>query len=153
MASNYSSRPNLLFFFFTYAFLGIWCTSLFCGKTSSSNLLKKREFFWVLVYLKWKWSESRSVMSDSLWPSAWNSLGQNTGVGNISLLQGFFPTQGLNPGLPHCRLILYQLSHKGSPRMLEWVAYPFSRGSSWSRNIWRDSLLLYFIVYLIGHKF
>ena len=50
------------------------------------------------------------------------------------LLQGIFPTQGLNPGLLHCRWILYQLSHKGSPRILEWVAYPFSRGSSWSRN-------------------
>ena len=46
------------------------------------------------------------------------------------LLQGIFPTQGLNPGLLHCRWILYQLSHKGSPRILEWVAYPFSRGSS-----------------------
>ena len=38
--------------------------------------------------------------------------------------------QGLNPGLPHCRQILYQLSHKGSPRTPEWIAYPFSRGSS-----------------------
>ena len=43
----------------------------------------------------------------------WNSPGQNTGVGSLSLLQGIFPTQGLNPGLPHCRQILYQLSHKG----------------------------------------
>ena len=43
-----------------------------------------------------------------------NSPGQNTGVGSLSLLQGIFPTQGLNPGLLHCRLILYQLSHKGS---------------------------------------
>ena len=48
----------------------------------------------------------------------------------ISLLQGIFPTRGLNPGLPHCRRILYQLSHKGSPRILEWVAYPFSTESS-----------------------
>jgi len=46
--------------------------------------------------------------------------------GSLSLLQGIFPTQGLNPGLPHCRQILYQLSHKRSPRILEWVAYPFS---------------------------
>src|SRR5574337_2163005 len=45
----------------------------------------------------------------------WDSPGQNTGVGSISLLQGIFPTQGLNPGLPNCRRILYQLSHKGSP--------------------------------------
>ena len=50
---------------------------------------------------------------------AWNSPGQNTGVGSLSLLQGIFPTQGSNPGLPHCRWILYQLSHKGSPRILE----------------------------------
>ena len=40
----------------------------------------------------------------------WNSPGQNTGVGSLSLLQGIFPTQGLNQGLPHCRRILYQLS-------------------------------------------
>ena len=45
----------------------------------------------------------------------WNSPGHNTGVGSFSLLQGIFPTQGSNPGLPHCRQILYQLSHKGSP--------------------------------------
>ena len=55
-------------------------------------------------------SESCSVMSNSLQPhgySPWNSLGQNTGVGNLSLLQGIFPTQRLNPGLPHSRCILY----------------------------------------------
>ena len=44
--------------------------------------------------------------------------------------QGIFPTQGLNLGLPHCRGILYQLSHQESPRILECVAYPFSRGFS-----------------------
>ena len=79
-------------------------------------------------------SESHSVVSDSLQPhglySPWSSPGQNTGVGSLSLLQWIFPTQGLNPGLPHCRQILYQLNHKGSPRILEWVAYPFSSGSS-----------------------
>ena len=67
-------------------------------------------------------SENHSVMSDSLQPhglySPWNSPGQNTEVGSLSLLQGIFPTQGSNPGLPHCRQILYQLSHKGSPRIL-----------------------------------
>ena len=47
-------------------------------------------------------------------------------VGSFSLLQGIFPTQGLNPGLPYYRQILHQLSHKGSPRILEWAAYPFS---------------------------
>ena len=83
-------------------------------------------------------SESCSVLSNSLWPhgldSPWNSPGQNTGVGRLSLLQGIFPTQGLNPGLPHCRRILYQLSRQGSPRILEWVAYPFSSRSSQPRN-------------------
>ena len=59
-----------------------------------------------------------------------SSLGKNTGVACHALLQGIFPTQGLNPGLPNCRQILYHLSHQGSPRILEWVAYPFSRGSS-----------------------
>ena len=82
--------------------------------------------------------ESHSVMSNSLRTygqySPWNSPGQNTGVGSLSLLQGIFPAQGLNPGLPHCRQILSQLSHKGSPRILEWVAYPFSSGSSRPRN-------------------
>ena len=73
--------------------------------------------------------------------SPWNSPGQNTGVGSLSLLQGIFPTQGSNPGLPHCRQILYQLSHRGSPRTLEWVAYPFSRGSSWPRNLLRSPAL------------
>ena len=64
-------------------------------------------------------SESSSVVS-SVRPrglySLWNSLGQNTGVGSLSLLQGIFPTQGSNPGLPQCRQILSQLSHKGSPQ-------------------------------------
>ena len=84
------------------------------------------------------WSESHSVVSDSLWPhglySPWTSIGQNTGVGSLSFLQGIFPIHGLNPGLPHCRRILYELSHKGSPRTLGWVAFPFSSGSSQSRN-------------------
>ena len=46
--------------------------------------------------------------------------------GSLSFLQGIVPTLGTNPGLMHCRAIRYQLNHKGSPRILEWVAYPFS---------------------------
>ena len=76
---------------------------------------------------------SNSLGSHGLY-SPWNSPGQNTGVGSISLSQGIFQTQGSNPGLLHCRWILYQLSHKGSPRILEWVAYHFSRESSRPRN-------------------
>ena len=90
-------------------------------------------------------TESHSVESDSLWPhglySPQNSPGQNNGVGTLSLLHGIFPAQGLNPGFPHCKRILYQLSHKGSPRMLEWVAYPFSSGSSEPRNQTRVSCI------------
>ena len=67
-------------------------------------------------------NESHSILSYSLRPhglnSPWNSPGQNTEMGNVSLLQGIFPTQGSNSGLLHFRQILYQLSHKGSPTMV-----------------------------------
>ena len=108
-------RHKVTFFFF-------WsCTQLFVTKKVIPN------FFFL-----------HSVVPNSLWPyglhSAWNSPGQNTGVGGCSLLQGIFPTQGSNLGLSHCRQILYQLSYQGSLRILEWVAYPFSSGFSQPRN-------------------
>ena len=87
--------------------------------------------------------------------SPWNSPGQNTGVGSHSILQGIFPTQGSNPGLPHCRQILYQLSHKGSPIILEWVAYPFSSGSSWDRNwigVWSPTVQANFLPTELSEK-
>ena len=86
---------------------------------------------------------SRSVVSSSLDPMDCSlsgssvhgdSPGENTRMDCLSLLQGIFPTQPLNPELLHCRQILYHLSHKGSPRIPEWVAYPFSRGSSQLRD-------------------
>ena len=65
-------------------------------------------------------NESSSVVSGSLQPHGlygpWDSPGKNTGVGRLSLLQGIFPTQRSNPGLLHCRWILYQLSHQGRPQ-------------------------------------
>ena len=89
-----------------------------------------------LGWRRWKWKSLSRVwlfdIHDLYIP--WNSPGWNTGVGRLSLLQGIFPIQGWNPGLLHCRWILYQLSHKRSPRILEWVAYSFSSGSSWPRN-------------------
>ena len=95
-------------------------------------------------------SESRSAVCNSLPPrrlcSPWNSPGQNTGVGSCSLLQGIFPTQGSNLGLPHCRWSLYQLSHKGSLRILEWVAYPFSSRSSRPRNRTEKRLFQWFSI-------
>ena len=62
------------------------------------------------------------------------SPGKNTGVVCHVPLQEIFPTQGSNPGFLHCRWILYHLSHQRSPRILQWVAYPFSGGSSQPRN-------------------
>ena len=85
---------------------------------------------------------SCSVMSDSLWPRelqpsmslySWGFPRQEYWSCH-ALLQGIFPTQGSNPGLPHCQQILYCLSNQASPRILEWVAYPFSRGTSQPRN-------------------
>ena len=70
-----------------------------------------------------------------------DSPGKNTAVGCPALLQGIFPTQGLNPGVSPCKQILYYLSQQGSPRILEWVAYSFSRGSSWSRKWTRVSYM------------
>ena len=86
---------------------------------------------------------SHSVVSKSLWPMDYSSPGssvhgdspgKNTGVGCHALFQRIFPTQGSNPSLPHCRQILHHLSYQWSPRTLEWVAYPFSRGPSQPRN-------------------
>ena len=102
---------------------------LFLGGKTMSNLdstLKSRDttlpakvhivkavVFPVVMYgCEWNWkSLSHAQFIATPW-SPWNSPGQNTGVGSLSLLQGIFPTQGTNPGLPHCRRILYQLSHK-----------------------------------------
>ena len=81
-----------------------------------------------LVMVTWKWKllshvrlfvtpwtiQSVEFSRPDLY-SPWNSPGQNTGGGRLSLLQGIFPTQGSNPGLLHCRQILYHLSHKYSP--------------------------------------
>ena len=91
-------------------------------------------------------SESRLVLSDSLPPhvlySPWNSPGQNTGVVSLLLLQGIFPTQGSNLGLPPWGQTLYQLSHQRCPRILEWGARPFSTGSSRPRSRIRVSCIV-----------
>ena len=103
------------------------------------------KYIWYLTWgmiFKYE-SESRSVLSNSVRShglySPWDSSGKNTGVGSLSLLQGIFPNQGSNPSLLHCRWILYKQSHQGSPRIWEWVAYPFSRGSFQPRDRTRVS--------------
>ena len=74
-----------------------------------------------------KWSESCSVVSNSLGPhglySPWNSPGQNARVRSLSLLQGIFLTQGSNLGLWHCRQILDHMSHQGSPKFWSQRSY------------------------------
>ena len=96
---NFPINPSFLFPLANYLF-PTTVTLLFCGKKKSENeSLSHFHFFttsWTIESMEF-------------------SLGQNTGVGSLSLLQGIFSTQGLNPGLPCCRQILYQLSHKGSP--------------------------------------
>ena len=93
------------------------------------------EYSVFLCYVLVSWvSESSSVVSNSLRPhglyspwnslySPWNSPGQNAGLGSCSLLQGIFPNQGSNLGLPHCRWILYQLSHQGSPSLKVFISH------------------------------
>ena len=93
-----------------------------CNHRSKRGLLLGRKVVANLV----KWSEMKSLSRVWLFVSPWTAApqapfrpwdfpGKNTGVGCHFLLQWIFPTQGLNPGLPHCRQTLYCLSHQGSP--------------------------------------
>ena len=114
----------------------------------------------MIMKLKVKVAQSCPALCNPMDYTPWNSLGQNIGVGTFSLLQGISPTQRLNPGLPHCRQILYQLSHKGGwqiPRSAWWVGKqdplqysclenPMDRGAWWAmvhrvenRNKWTTS--------------
>ena len=78
-------------------------------------------------YIWGSWTQSRHWESACKHPNS-------AGVGSCSHFQGIFPAQELNSGLLHFRRILYQLSHKWSSRILEWVDYPFSSRSPWLRN-------------------
>ena len=88
-------------------------------------------------------SDGRLVMSNSLQPHgpyiSWNSPGQNTGVGSLSLLQGIFPNPGIKPRSPGFQVNSLPAEPQGNPRILELVAYPFSSRSSWLRNQTRVS--------------
>ena len=96
-------------------------------------ILQARILEWVAApFSEDSWNspgQDTGVGSCSLLQDSWHSPGQDTGAGSQSLFQGIFPTQGLNPGS-----LLNQLSHQGSPKILEWVAYLFSSRSSWPRN-------------------
>ena len=103
---------------------------------------------------------SRSVVSDSLWPHGlqparllcpWDSPGKNWG-GLHALLQGIFPIQISNPGLPHCRQILYHLSHQRNPRILACIAYPFSKESFLTKESNRGFLHCKWISYQLNYQ-
>ena len=75
---------------------------------------------------------SKSLRPCGVYPTRilrpWDFPGKSTGVGCQSLLQGIFPTQGSNPGLLHCRQMLYRLSHQGSPHQ----SLPWSKAASFA---------------------
>ena len=85
---------------------------------------------------QWKW-KSLGLLSDTLRPhglySPWNSPGQNTGAFSFSRGSSQYRDWTQVSRISR-RQILYQVSNQGSPRILEWVAYPFSSRSSWPRN-------------------
>ena len=118
------------------------CNPMNCSPPGSSvhgGILQTRILEWVVMPSSRgssqprDWTQVSALQADPLLSEP-TGKPKNTGVGSLSLLHGIFLTQELNWGLLHCRRILYQLSHKGSPRILEWVAYPFSMGTSWPRN-------------------
>ena len=92
--------------------------------SSVHGILQASILEWLAIPFSKSESESQSIMSKSLQPhglySPWNSPGHHTGVGSLSLLQGIFPTQRSNPGLLHCRHVLYQLSYHCSQRMPQY---------------------------------
>ena len=111
----------------------LWTTDQMSHKISSDRMeytFLTCEFVYSAIWEKqgkdfkgwWKW-KSKMLSQVGLFATPWNYPGQSTGIGSLSLLQ-IFPTQGLNPGLLHCRRILYQLNHKGSPRILDGWPIP-----------------------------
>ena len=106
---HHSSKASILQLsaFFTVQLSHSYMTT---GKTIA---LTRRTFVGKVMSLLLKMLSRLVITFHGLY-NPWNSPGQNTGEGSLSLLQEIFPTLGLNSGLPHCRRILYQLSHKGS---------------------------------------
>ena len=125
-------RSILIYLTFFSFYLGTALYSAFINLFMSFSTLRI-PLFCPSTHWKVKVAQSCLTLCDPM-DCLWNPPGQNTGVGSLSLLQGIFPTLGSNPGFLLCRQIPYQLSHKGSPRVLEWVAYPLSSGSSPPRS-------------------
>ena len=87
--------------------------------------MNTRSIIWVKMKIKVKVTQLCQTLCDPMDYSPWNSLDQENGMGSLSLLKGFFPIQGSNPGLPHCRWILYQLSHKALGNFFPFSAWQF----------------------------
>ena len=101
-----------------------------CYEYSMSNFISVDGWFICVILSSQSWPTLCDPMNCSSPGSSvhGDSPGKNTGMGCHDLLQGISPTQGSNPGLLHCRQTVYFLSHQRNPRILEWLAYRFSRG-------------------------
>ena len=105
------------------------CNPMDCGLPGSSvhGILQARILEWVAVPFSGDFPNpgieprSPALQADSL-PAEPPGKPKNIGVGSLSLLEGIFPTQELTQALLHCRRILYQLSHQGSPDLNSWVS-------------------------------
>ena len=152
-------KPSFPFFY--YHIINTQKNLLDFFQTVSTFTISKYLTFFSLLPV---WCQMSQTLSEwvkfaqscpTLWPhvlySPWNFLGQNTGVGSLSLLQGIFPTQGSNPGLLHCRHILYQLSHKGSPSNSGELIY--SDIDPIRRSIFHNCCFFSFLLCFIGVLF
>ena len=117
------------------SFLAPWCVMRNREVTDiqASVSLRWKQASQLHTAWKWKWI-GRVRLFVTPWTIQSVEFSRPEYLSSHSLLQGIFPTQGSNPGLLHCRQILYQLSHEGILRILEWVAYSFFSGSSQPRN-------------------
>ena len=116
---------------------------MFLGRKAVTNLdsvLKSRDIT-LLTKVYWFKNEEKKVKVAQLcqtfcdlWTIQSIEFSRSEYGGSCFFFQVIFPTQGLNPGFLHCKWIIYHLNHLGSPRILEWVAYPFSSGFCWPRN-------------------
>ena len=114
-----SNTPKLECCHSFFFFFSLLCNSALINSNLQCSVCCMCTESFTFAHIHMSEGESHSVVSSSLWPhglySPWKTPDQSTGVGSLPLLQGIFPTQGSNPGLLHCRRILYQLSHQGSP--------------------------------------
>ena len=140
-----------------------WCFTTSSGSALLVNrklrvtecVMSTKASVWAVLYLVAQLCLTLCDLMDCSPPGSsvyGDSTGKNTGGGCHALLWGIFPTQVSNPGLPRYIWILYHLSHQGSPRVLEWVAEPFSGGSSWPRDQTRVSCIDRQILYCWATK-